>query len=177
LKAVIARMLPGKNLQFSPRERPGFVLGCDVLCDGVNLGVAARLLPSRERALDFTAPVWLAELDLAKLRKLIGQRIAVEELPQFPGSSRDAAMEMPADLMAAKVDDVIAAVHQPLLEQFHCFDVFCDPTGQKLDASRKSMAYRFHYRAADRTLKAEEVDAAHATILEKLLKELPVHFR
>ena len=177
LKAVIARMLPGKNLQFSPRERPGFVLGCDVLCDGVNLGVAARLLPSRERALDFTAPVWLAELDLAKLRKLIGQRIAVEELPQFPGSSRDAAMEMPADLMAAKVDDVIAAVRQPLLEQFHCFDVFCDPTGQKLDASRKSMAYRFHYRAADRTLKAEEVDAAHATILEKLLKELPVHFR
>jgi uridylate kinase len=85
--------------------------------------------------------------------------------------------EMPADLMAAKVDDVIAAVRQPLLEQFHCFDVFCDPTGQKLDASRKSMAYRFHYRAADRTLKAEEVDAAHATILEKLLKELPVHFR
>jgi len=174
---VIARMLPGKNVRFSPRERPGFVLGCDVLCDGVNLGVAARLLPSRERALDFTAPVWLAELDLAKLRKLIGQRIAVEELPQFPGSSRDAAMEMPADLMAAKVDDVIAAVRQPLLEQFHCFDVFCDPTGQKLDASRKSMAYRFHYRAADRTLKAEEVDAAHATILEKLLKELPVHFR
>ena len=177
LKAVIARMLPGKNVRFSPRERPGFVLGCDVLCDGVNLGVAARLLPSRERALDFTAPVWLAELDLAKLRKLIGQRIAVEELPQFPGSSRDAAMEMPADLMAAKVDEVIAAVRQPLLEQFHCFDVFCDPTGQKLDTSRKSMAYRFHYRAVDRTLKAEEVDAAHAMILEKLLKELPVHFR
>ena len=39
------------------------------------------------------------------------------------------------------------------------------------------MAYRFHYRAVDRTLKAEEVDAAHAMILEKLLKELPVHFR
>ncbi len=177
LKAVIARLLPGKNVRFSPRERPGFVLGCDVLFDGVNLGVAARLLPSRERALDFTAPVWLAELDLAKLRKLIGQRIVVEELPQFPGSSRDAAMEMPADLMAAKVDEVIAAVRQPLLEQFHCFDVFCDPTGQKLDTSRKSMAYRFHYRAVDRTLKAEEVDAAHAMILEKLLKELPVHFR
>ena len=177
LKAVTSRILPGKNLQFSPRERPGFVLGCDILCDGINLGVAARLLPSRERELDFTAPVWLVELDLAKLRKLIGLRVAVEELAQFPGSTRDAAMEMPAELMAAKVDEVISAAHQPLLQQFHCFDVFCDPTGQKLDASRKSMAYRFHYRAADRTLKAEEVDAAHAMILDKLLKELPLHFR
>ena len=40
------------------------------------------------------------------------------------------------------------------------FDVFNDPTGQKLPADRKSVAYRFQYRAPDRTLKAEEVDAA-----------------
>ncbi|MFN7342235.1 MAG: hypothetical protein ACK5TA_02750 [bacterium] len=30
------------------------------------------------------------------------------------------------------------------------------------------MAYRFNYRAADRTLKANEVDAAHQNILKLL---------
>jgi phenylalanyl-tRNA synthetase beta chain len=47
----------------------------------------------------------------------------------------------------------------------------------KLPADRKSVAYRFHYRAADRTLKAEEVDAAHQKVLEALTSKLGVKFR
>jgi phenylalanyl-tRNA synthetase beta chain len=63
------------------------------------------------------------------------------------------------------------------LEHFECFDVFTDPTGVKLAADRKSMAYRFHYRASDRTLKTEEVEAAHQMVLQALIQELGVQFR
>lgn len=45
-----------------------------------------------------------------------------------------------------------------------------DPTSQKLTA------YRFHYRAPDRTLKAEEVDAAHQKVLEALTSKAGVSF-
>lgn len=177
LKAVLQAILPGCPLQFTPREREGFVLACDITGGDSNLGVAARLRPARERELDFANPVWLVELDLAKVRKWLGRRRIVEELPQFPGSSRDAAMEVSSSLAAAEIDKAIAKAGQSLLQHFECFDVFTDPSGQKLDVAKKSVAYRFLYRAGDRTLKNEEVDAAHKQVLDTLVKELAVVFR
>jgi phenylalanyl-tRNA synthetase beta chain len=177
LKGLIAALVPNKTIRFAPRERDGFALGCDIKADDQTIGVFARLLPSRERALDFTSPVYVAELDLGKIRKLLNGIEHVEDLPQFPGSSRDAAMELPASLPNADIENVLLKLAEPLLVSFECFDVFADPSGVKLPADRKSVAYRFQYRATDRTLKAEEVDAAHQKVLEALTQKLGVKFR
>ena len=177
LKGLLAALLPNKKIRFSPKERAGFALGCDVKADDLTIGVFARLKPARERELDFSAPVFVVELDLAKLRKLLAGIDHVADLPQFPGSSRDAAMEVPAALPNAEIEAVLAKCAEPLLVAFECFDVFTDPTGQKLAAERKSVAYRFLYRAAERTLKAEEVDAAHHKVLADLTSKLGVTFR
>ena len=56
-----------------------------------------------------------------------------------------------------------------------CFDLFQDPTGKKLAADKKSIAYTFHYRSPERTLKAKEVDEAHQKLLEQLAEGLAVH--
>jgi phenylalanyl-tRNA synthetase beta chain len=177
LKGLINALVPNKTIRFTPREREGFALGCDIKADDQNIGFFARLLASRARALDFTSPVYLAEMDLAKLRKLLAGIEHVEDLPQFPGSSRDAAMEVAATLPNADIENVLLKLAEPLLIAFECFDVFTDPSGQKLAADRKSVAYRFQYRATDRTLKAEEVDAAHQKVLEALTQKLGVKFR
>jgi len=139
--------------------------------------VFARLAPARERELDLTAPVYLAELDLAKLRKLLGGIQHVVELPLFPGSSRDAAMELPLATANAQIEGVIDKAAESLLVAYECFDVFTDPSGSKLPVDRKSLAYRFHYRAAERTLKSDEVDAAHQRLLTALSSQLGVKFR
>jgi phenylalanyl-tRNA synthetase beta chain len=177
LKGLIAGLVPNKNIRFSPRERDGFALGCDIKADDQNIGVFARLKPSRERELDFTSPVFVAELDLTKLRKLLAGIDQVEDLPQFPGSSRDAAMELPLTLPNAEIEGVLAKCAEPLLIAFECFDVFTDPTGAKLPDDSKSVAYRFQYRDAARTLKSEEIDSAHQKVLEALTKGLGVKFR
>lgn len=177
LKGLINALVPNKTIRFSPRDRDGFALGCDIKADDQNIGIFARLKPVRERELDFTSPVYVAELDLTKLRKLLTGIEHVEDLPQFPGSSRDAAMEVAATLPNAEIENVLLKLAEPLLVSFECFDVFNDPTGQKLPADRKSVAYRFQYRAPDRTLKAEEVDAAHAKVLETLTTKAGVRFR
>lgn len=39
------------------------------------------------------------------------------------------------------------------------------------------LAYRFQYRAPDRTLKAEDVDAAHRKVFEALTSKVGVKFR
>jgi len=177
LKGLIQALVPGMPVRFTPRERDGFAHVCDIKADDVNLGVFARLLPARERELDFISPAYVAELDLTKLRKLLSGIDHVEDLPHFPASSRDAAMEVSATLPNADIENVLLKLAEPLLVSFECFDVFADPTGEKLAADRKSVAYRFHYRAADRTLKAGDVDAAHGRLLEALTTKLGVKFR
>ncbi len=177
LKGLVSALVPNKKIRFSPRERDGFALGCDIKAADQNIGVFARLMPSRERELDFNSPVFVVELDLGKLRKLLKGIEHAEDLPQFPGSSRDAAMELPATLPNADIENVLQKFAEPLLVSYECFDVFSDPSGVKLAADRKSVAYRFQYRAADRTLKAEEVDAAHQKVLDVLTQKLGVKFR
>lgn len=177
LKAAVAALVPQATVQWQPRERMGFALGAEVVADGQVIGVAARLKPARERELDLGAPTWVVELDLQKLRKLLSQSRAVVDLPQFPGSSRDAALNVPLDLMAGTIDQTIAQAKIDLLVGFECFDVFVDATGEKLSVDRKSLAYRFIYRSADRTLKAEEVDAAHQAVLAHLGQNLDVRLR
>jgi phenylalanyl-tRNA synthetase beta chain len=177
LKGLINALIPNKTIRFSPRDRDGFALGCDIKADDQNIGIFARLKPARERELDFTSPVYVAELDLTKLRKILTGIEHVEDLPQFPGSSRDAAMEVASTQPNAEIENVLLKLAEPLLVSFECFDVFNDPSGMKLPADRKSVAYRFQYRASDRTLKAEEVDAAHGKVLEALNSKAGVKFR
>ena len=177
LKGLLEALLPNRTIQFSPREREGFVLGCEVKAGDQNVGMFARISPARARELDLPAETHVVELDLAKLRKLTGGVKAVEDLPQFPGSTRDAAMELPAATPNGEIEKAIAKHAEPLLTTAECFDVFTDPSGVKLAADRKSVAYRFTYRAAERTLKAEEVDAAHQKLLAALAAGLGVKFR
>ena len=177
LKGVIAALVPNRTIRFMPKERDGFALGCDVKADDQTIGVCARLQPARERDLNFTSPVFVAELDLTKLRKFLTGIEHVADLPQFPGSSRDAAMDLPLATPNATIEDIIAKCGEPLLVSSECFDVFTDPTGEKLAVDRKSVAYHFHYRAAERTLKADDVDAAHQKVLAALTSKLGVKFR
>lgn len=177
LKGLIAGLLPNQIIRFAARKREGFALACDIKAGAQNIGVFARLSPARERALDFESPVYVAELDLGKLRKLLAGIEHVEDLPQFPGSSRDAAMEMDASVPNAEIEQVLGQLKEPLLVSYECFDVFSDPTGEKLAADRKSVAYRFTYRDAEKTLKAQQVDEAHQRVLDALSGKLKLSFR
>ncbi|MEM1083707.1 MAG: phenylalanine--tRNA ligase subunit beta [Verrucomicrobiota bacterium] len=177
LKAVVEALVPCSKVQFAPREQEGFALGCDVMIDGQNVGTFAMLKPSRQRQIDAGSPVFLAELDLGKLRKLSAVSREIAELPQFPGSSRDVAIEAPRDLPNADIEKVLGKSKEALLSGFECFDLFSDPSGEKLAADKKSIAYRIHYRSPERTLKTKEVDAAHQAVLDQLSKSLPIAFR
>jgi phenylalanyl-tRNA synthetase beta chain len=170
-KAVLSALLPGQAISLKPKDREPFALGAEIKAGDQTIGVFARLSPRRERDLDFISSVFVAELDLGKIRKLISNKSQVEDLPQFPGSTRDAAMELPLATPNAEIEAVLGKAKEPLLVSYECFDLFTDPSGQRIPTDRKSIAYRFTYRAADRTLKANEVDAAHEAIL-KLLKSI-----
>ena len=55
--------------------------------------------------------------------------------------------------------------------------VFVDPTGEKLPADRKSVAISLTFRASERTLSSEEVNAACDRLKQQLKAKLAVDFR
>ena len=177
VKAAIAALLPNKDIQLAPREREGFIIAADVQCGGKPIGAFAQLSPAKCRDLGSDAPIYLVELDVKKCQQLCTGTVQVDELPQFPGSSRDAAMEAPIGLANAEIEKVIKKHNEMLLVSSVCFDLFTDPAGEKLAADKKSIAYSFHYRSPERTLTAGEVDDAHQKLLGHLAKALPITYR
>lgn len=177
LKATIQNALGGAEIQLSPRPRDGFLLAGDIQLGGKPIGTYAQLLPSRARDISFNTPIYLAELELKKVLGLQRDFFQVDSLPQFPGSSRDIAMELPNTTTNANIEKALAKHRDPLLVSATCFDHFSDPSGEKMAPEKKSIAYTFHYRSEGKTLKAKEVDAAHEKLLAHLQKALPMSQR
>lgn len=173
-----------QNLTRTPLEvRPAkentanFLLTSELRAGNRVLGWIAQLHPARARDIDARHPVYVAELLLSALRQGSTGPTKFEELPRFPGMTRDVAMEVPADLPHAKVAAFFAAQKHPLFIGAEVFDVFTDPSGQKMANDRKSIAWTLTYRASDKTLETAEVDAAHTSILTALEKTLPAVVR
>ena len=177
LKAAIESIFGGQAVQFSIRPREGFLLCGDIQLDGKPIGTYAQLLPSRAREIGFKSPIYLAELDQKKVLATRKTSFQVNPLPQFPGSNRDIAMELPISTTNAEIEKALAKHSDPLLVSATCFDDFTDPTGEKIAADKRSIAYSFGYRSHQGTMKQKEIDAAHDRLRTHLEKSLPVTFR
>ncbi len=172
--------LVGPGVAIEPKaidNPPGFLLTSELRQGNRNLGWIAQLHPARARAIDARHPVYVAELLPSALRQLQTGPAKFEELPRFPAITRDIALECPQDLTHAQILAALQKAKPALLTSIDLFDQFRDPSGQKLAADRKSLAYTLTYRAPDRTLETAEVDTAHQALLASLEKALPVTLR
>ncbi len=178
LKAVVTAAL-SDAVTLEQSENPALALSLIVKANGKPVGFAGQLWPAEARALDSAAPVLFAEVDLAALWKAAALDTArkYQEIPRFPATSRDIAMLAPLALSHDAIAGVLAKAKEPLLAGVELFDVFTDPTGAKVPADKKSLAYSLTYRSAERTLTADEVNAAHAKLKQRLMTELGVALR
>ena len=83
-------------------------------------------------------------------------------------------MLVPETTTHEAVVSVVKQARPANLERVELFDVF---RGQPLPAGRKSMAYAFIYRHAERTLTDAEVNAAHEKLAEQLRQKLQATIR
>ena len=72
---------------------------------------------------------------------------------------------MNKDVLAGQVEDVIVKKAGKLLEKVELFDVY---EGERIGADKKSLAYSIRFRAADRTLLDEDVNA----VMDKIIAAL-----
>lgn len=174
LRAVLDTLVPKADIALVPsrQSRPAAALGADIQINNQACGYVARLALQKCRDLGLPLECYYAELDLRKLQQVATAPFKAAELPQFPGSGRDATLDVPASLTHAEVVKAIQAAKQKLLVSYALKDVFCDPSGEKLPADRKAVTYTFLYRDAKKTLTAQEVDAAHKQVLDTLTAKI-----
>ena len=68
------------------------------------------------------------------------------------------------DFPAEQVRKTVSGIESPLLESVELFDVY---EGNQIASGKKSVALTCRYRGKDRTLTDEEVNRAHAALIEK----------
>jgi phenylalanyl-tRNA synthetase beta chain len=175
LKGMVATVL-GSETEFAPDENSALALSLVVKVGGKSVGFAGQLWPKDARGLDATAPVLFAEIDLGAL-PVQSTAKKYREIPRFPATARDIALLAPLPLAHAEIVSVLQAAKEPLLSDVELFDVFADPSGEKIPADRKSLAYSLTYQSPDRTLTGDEVNAAHARLKERLKTALAVTLR
>ena len=178
LKGIVAAAL-GSGTIFEPEENPALALSICIKIAGECVGLAGQLWPADTRALDATAPVLFAEMDLAALAAAEAKCATgkYREIPRFPATARDIALLAPLELAHERIAATLSKSNEPLLAEVELFDLFTDPTGAKVPADKKSLAYSLTYRAADRTLTADEVNATHARLKQRLTSQLGVTLR
>jgi phenylalanyl-tRNA synthetase beta chain len=133
--------------------------------NGAIVGVLGELHPAEALRLELNGPCVLFELDsqpLLAYESLARQPIMAP--PGFPAVRRDLALVLERDFPAERVRKTISEIDSPLLESVELFDVY---EGNPIAPGKKSVALACRYRAKDRTLTDEEVNRAHAALIEK----------
>lgn len=177
LKGVLSAVLGGE-VDFET-QAPEWKLGLcvRVTLEGKVVGVAGQLRPSEARAMDLHGAVFGAEVSLESVLGEVHRDPVYKELPRFPAVTRDMALVAPSGLEHRKIVEVLRAESEPLLKEIALFDVFTDPTGERVALGAKSLGYSLTYRAADRTLTTDEVNAAHGRLKQRVTAELGVQAR
>jgi phenylalanyl-tRNA synthetase beta chain len=142
--------------QFAPWH-PGRC--AQLLVGGEVIGHAGELHPRAIKALGLPERTCAMELDLDRLERASGGPLRAPRVSTFPVATQDVALIVDESVPAADVAAALRDGAGELLESLRLFDVF---TGEQIGAGRKSLAYALRFRAADRTLTAEEASAARA---------------
>lgn len=132
------------------------------------IGILGEIHPKVGENYGLNIPVLIAELDYDTILDLSDTQKYYKGLPKFPAVERDLAIIVKKEVLAAQLENVIRKSAGDILEDVKLFDIY---EGDQIPEGYKSMAYSLIYRAPDRTLKYEEVDAIH----ERIIKELAEH--
>ncbi|MBV9008309.1 MAG: phenylalanine--tRNA ligase subunit beta [Verrucomicrobia bacterium] len=180
LKGVLESLFSARadEREYRRTERSGFALAAAISSGEKTIGFVGQLASAEANALDASAPVLVAEVDLAELARTRKTAAAFSEMERHPSIRRDIAMFVPRHVTHADISRVISSGDEPLLERVELFDLFSEKdVAANERQARKSLAYSLTYRGKNRTLTNEEVSAAHARIRERLRREIGAQLR
>ncbi len=175
LKGVVEGLLKGlciDHIRFTrlPDDlcvytRPGYT--AQVFSGKELLGLVGELHPQSLRNFGLKQDVYLFELSIDTLIKLLPENRQSKPIPKFPAIPRDITIIVDKDIESGAIPELIENMAEELVENIHLFDVFTqDPIPQE----KKSISLRVTYRSDKKTLEDDEVSYLHKTITDRLIE-------
>ena len=169
---ALAEVLSIRGLEFAPVEsaaKPPAYLhtgrAAIIMHGGHTLGCVGQLHPRIATSYKFKQPVFVAELDFGALLASERSEARYRPLLKFPQAQRDVALLIATTVNFAALAAAIHALQIPELTNVRLFDLYA---GKELPTGKHSLALSLSYRAANRTLTDEEVNAAHERVVQAL---------
>ncbi|NPA54226.1 MAG: phenylalanine--tRNA ligase subunit beta [Aquificae bacterium] len=172
-----------KDIDYRPSDKPYLnpYESADIYIENQYVGYIGKIHPEKADKLEIPKDTWIGELKLRYVPRdikednlkdgylytfYIQKKTPVyKELPKFPAVKRDLAFEVDASLDVNKLLSKLKAASK-FITKVELFDIYF------LNKERKSVAASVEFRAEDRSLSDEEVNAEVEKILEKLKKEI-----
>lgn len=145
-----------------PHLHPG--RGARLLLDGRAWGWAGELSPELAQSLDLRDRALAAELTLDALVDT-GAPVRVAPLPRFPAVERDLSLLLDASVAARELEARVRAAAGPLLRRVSFVDRYDRPP---VPAGKVSLTLSLRFQHAERTLTAEEAQAATEQVITAL---------
>ena len=167
-KGVVDRVAEKLNLEFS--YKAGKIEGLHpgrtaiVSLEGQDIGFIGELHPQVAADNDLKR-TYVFELNYDAMMQVAVGYINYEQIPKFPGATRDIALEVNHDVPSSELKQIIHNNGEDILQSTLVFDVY---EGEHLEKGKKSVAIRLNYLDTEDTLTDERVSKIHDKILEAL---------
>ncbi|HYN84979.1 MAG TPA: phenylalanine--tRNA ligase subunit beta, partial [Pyrinomonadaceae bacterium] len=145
-----------------------------VLFEGKHVGTLGLLGEETAAAYKFRQPVYVAEIDFASLVEAAEAPARYSPLARYPSVVRDVSLLAARSQAFAGMRRAVLALGLEELRGVTLVDAY---EGASLPAGKRSLTLRAEYRADDRTLRDEEVDAMHARVVATLAEQFGAQLR
>ncbi|MEX1308237.1 MAG: phenylalanine--tRNA ligase subunit beta [Eubacteriales bacterium] len=162
------KLVPGGANFYHPGRKAEMMIKKTVL------GEMGEIHPDIRANFDIDERVYVAQIFLDSLYDAADDFRVYKPLPKYPAAERDLALIVKDGVTAGSLLACIQKNGGKFLESVKLFDVY---KGKPLQADQKSLAFSMMFRAADRTLTDEEVNAAMAKIMDSAKKDFDAEIR
>lgn len=144
-----------------------------ILLDGEEIGYLGQIHPLRAKEYDLKETYGF-EINLQKVMDAPKAPTIYQTIPKYPGMTRDMALLVDETVDNQELTTLIKAKGGKYLQDVQLFDVY---NGEKIEAGKKSMAYKLIYLNPEATLVEEEVTLAFEKVTNALVETFHVVVR
>lgn len=136
-----------------------------IIINDEHIGQFGQIHPIECKKLGIETSIYFAQIDLIELMKQAIKVKKMQQLPEYPSSSRDITLTLNKVVSYEKVLQAIQTVQLPILKKVECIDLF---NSDDLGPHHHNLTLRMTYRSDTKTLDYETVEKGHQAIVSTL---------
>jgi phenylalanyl-tRNA synthetase beta chain len=127
-----------------------------------------ELVHTQRESRKLRQPVYLAQLDLARVYELPLKRVTAHDLSRFQAVERDFSFTFPDTMQWHTIAASIRALSIPELQRLSPTEIFRDPKGSSVPPAHYALLLKCVFQSHERTLREDELTTWWATIISTL---------